>query len=95
VLNAIAPAIPELWGGSADLHESNNTLLEGEASFEHPDAGAKNSDLYGRNLHFGIREHAMGAALNGIALHGATRPYGGTFLCSPTTCAERSGSPRS
>ena len=80
VLNAIAPVLPELWGGSADLHESNNTLLEGEPSFEHPDAGAKNSDLYGRNLHFGIREHAMAAALNGIAVNGLTRPYGGTFL---------------
>jgi transketolase len=80
VLNAIAPVLPELWGGSADLHESNNTMLEGEPSFGHPDAGAKNSDLYGRNLHFGIREHAMGAALNGIAVNGLTRPYGGTFL---------------
>ncbi len=80
VLNAIAPGMPELWGGSADLHESNNTLIEGEQSFGHPDSGAKNVSIYGRNLHFGIREHAMGAALNGIALHGGTRVYGGTFL---------------
>ena len=80
VLNAIAPVLPELWGGSADLHESNNTFLHGEPSFAHPDAGAKDSDLYGRNLHFGVREHVMGAALSGIALHGVTRPYGGTFL---------------
>ncbi len=80
VLNSIAAVLPELWGGSADLHESNNTMIEGEPSFEHPDSGAKDSDLYGRNMHFGIREHAMGAALNGIAVHGLTRPYGGTFL---------------
>jgi len=80
VLNAIAPVLPELWGGSADLAESNNTMLEEEKSFLPPEAGADNSDRYGRNLHFGVREHAMGATLNGIALHGGTRPYGGTFL---------------
>jgi transketolase len=73
VLNAIAPALPELWGGSADLAESNNTEIKGEESFL-PDTP------YGRNLHFGVREHAMGATLNGIALHNGTRPYGGTFL---------------
>ncbi|MGE5763811.1 MAG: transketolase [Mycobacterium leprae] len=73
VLNALAPALPELWGGSADLAESNNTELKGEESFL-PDTP------YGRNLHFGVREHAMGAILSGIALHGPTRPYGGTFL---------------
>ncbi|NHC12179.1 transketolase [Motilibacter deserti] len=80
VLNAIAPVLPELWGGSADLHESNLTLIHGEPSFGHPDSGAANVDLYGRNVHFGIREHAMGAAMNGIAIHGNTRFYGGTFL---------------
>ncbi|KWX00613.1 transketolase [Carbonactinospora thermoautotrophica] len=80
VLNAIAPVLPELWGGSADLAESNNTLIEGEPSFVPVESGAKNADPYGRNIHFGVREHAMGAALNGIALHGLFRPYGGTFL---------------
>src|SRR3954452_449620 len=80
VLNALAPVLPELWGGSADLHESNMTLIKGEPSFGHPDSGAKNVELYGRNMHFGIREHAMGAAMNGIAIHGNTRVYGGTFL---------------
>ncbi|MCU1678509.1 MAG: transketolase [Frankiales bacterium] len=76
VLNAIAAALPELWGGSADLAESNLTDIKGEASFL-PDA--KGGSPYGRNLHFGIREHAMGSILNGIALYGF-RPYGGTFL---------------
>ena len=73
VLNAVAPHLPELWGGSADLTESNSTELEGEDAFlpETP---------YGRYIHFGIREHGMGAALNGIALHGPTRPFGGTFF---------------
>jgi len=82
VLNALGPVIPELWGGSADLAESNNTTIEGAASFipaehsTHEFTGNK----YGRLLHFGIREHAMGAILNGIVLHGNTRAYGGTFL---------------
>ena len=72
-LNAIARKVPALVGGSADLAPSNETLLDGEASFsaDHPE---------GRNLHFGIREHAMGAALNGMAAHGGLIPYGGTFL---------------
>ncbi len=83
VLNAIKDVLPELWGGSADLAESNLTSLEGEASFL-PE-GIKTSmwsdgSPYGRVMHFGIREHAMGSILNGIALHGGTRPYGGTFL---------------
>ncbi len=78
VLNALGPVLPELWGGSADLAESNNTTMEGEESFE-PE-GNPSGTPYGRTLHFGIREHAMGAVLNGIALHGGTRPYGGTFL---------------
>jgi len=73
VLQAVAPHLPELLGGSADLAESNNTLLAGEESFSasHPD---------GRNLRFGVREHAMGAVLSGLALTGLFRPYGGTFL---------------
>ena len=82
VINALAPLLPELWGGSADLAESNNTLMKGEPSFipaEHATKAFPGHE-YGRNLHFGIREHAMGAILNGIALHGGTRPYGGTFL---------------
>jgi transketolase len=82
VLNALAPVLPELWGGSADLAESNNTTLEGEASVT-PTEWQTNmwkGDPYGRVLHFGIREHAMGSLMNGIALHGGTRVYGGTFL---------------
>jgi transketolase len=81
-LSAIAPVLPELWGGSADLAESNNTTPEGEPSFLPEDRQSKAfpGGPYGRVLHFGIREHAMGAILNGIALHGGTRPYGGTFL---------------
>jgi len=82
VLDALADVLPELWGGSADLAESNNTTMKGADSFGPKDAATKmwNANPYGRTLHFGIREHAMGAALNGIALHGPTRPYGGTFL---------------
>lgn len=82
VINAIAPLMPELWGGSADLAESNNTTIESAKSFvptehsTHEWAG----DPEGRILHFGIREHAMGAILNGIVLHGPTRAFGGTFL---------------
>jgi len=82
VLEALAPVLPELWGGSADLAESNNTTMKGERSFIPAVHATKDfpGDEYGRTLHFGIREHAMGAILNGIALHGGTRPYGGTFL---------------
>lgn len=82
VLSALGPVIPELWGGSADLAESNNTTIEGVPSFipsEHS-THEWTGTPYGRTLHFGIREHAMGAILNGIVLHGNTRPYGGTFL---------------
>jgi len=82
VLGALGAVIPELWGGSADLAESNLTTIEGAASFipsEHSTHEWTGND-YGRVLHFGIREHAMGAILNGIVLHGNTRPYGGTFL---------------
>jgi len=78
VINAIASVLPELWGGSADLAESNNTTIEDAESFE-PE-GNPSGTPYGRVLHFGIREHAMGAAMNGIALHGGTRVFGGTFL---------------
>jgi transketolase len=82
VLKALAPVLPELWGGSADLAESNNTTMEGADSFGPRSAATKmwKANPYGRTLHFGVREHAMGAILNGIALHGPTRPYGGTFL---------------
>jgi transketolase len=82
VLDALGAVIPELWGGSADLAESNNTTIAGAASFipaEHS-THEFTGNPYGRVLHFGIREHAMGAILNGIVLHGKTRPYGGTFL---------------
>ncbi|GLW65044.1 transketolase [Actinomadura rubrobrunea] len=82
VLNALAPVLPELWGGSADLAESNNTMMKGEPSFIPEEFQTKefSGHRYGRNLHFGVREHAMGAICNGIALHGGTRPYAGTFL---------------
>lgn len=82
VLSALAPVLPELWGGSADLAESNNTTMKGEPSFIPEEHQTKEfpGNRYGRTLHFGIREHGMGAILNGIALHGGTRPYGGTFL---------------
>jgi transketolase len=82
VLTALAPVMPELWGGSADLAESNNTTMEGEPSFipTAKQTRAWKGNPYGRTLHFGIREHGMGMILNGIALEGLTRPYGGTFL---------------
>jgi transketolase len=82
VLEKIAPVLPELWGGSADLAESNNTTPEGEPSFLPEDRQSKTftGGPYGRVLHFGIREHAMGSIMNGITLHGGTRVYGGTFL---------------
>lgn len=82
VLAALGPVLPELWGGSADLAGSNNTTIKGEPSFI-PAANATKDNAgheYGRTLHFGIREHAMGAILSGIALYGLTRPYGGTFF---------------
>lgn len=82
VLTAIAPALPELWGGSADLAESNNTTPGDEPSFVPKEFSTKDfqGHRYGRVLHFGIREHGMGSIMNGIALHGGTRVYGGTFL---------------
>jgi transketolase len=82
ILNALAPVLPELWGGSADLAGSNNTTMKGEPSFipaEHQTRMFPGNP-YGRTLHFGIREHAMGAICSGITLHGLTRPYAGTFL---------------
>jgi transketolase len=82
VLTAIGPVLPELWGGSADLAESNNTTMKGEPSFIPEEFQTKDwpGNRYGRTLHFGVREHGMGSILNGIALHNGTRPYGGTFL---------------
>ena len=80
VLTSLRDVLPELWGGSADLAGSNNTTMEGADSFLPTETGAKGANPYGRTLHFGIREHAMGSAMNGIALHGGTRAYGGTFL---------------
>ncbi|MDG3015925.1 transketolase [Speluncibacter jeojiensis] len=82
VLDALAPLLPELWGGSADLAGSNNTTMSGAESFGPASISTREytAQPYGRTLHFGIREHAMGSILNGIALHGPTRPYGGTFL---------------
>ncbi len=83
VINAVAPKVPELWGGSADLAESNNTTIEGVPSFLPAERSTdmwKGDPYAGRVLHFGIREHAMGAIMNGIALHGGTRVFGGTFL---------------
>jgi transketolase len=82
VINAIAKVMPELWGGSADLAESNNTTIEESKSFVPAEWSTHewSGNEYGRVLHFGIREHAMGAILNGIVLHGNTRVFGGTFL---------------
>jgi transketolase len=82
VLAAIGEVMPELWGGSADLAESNNTTMEGAESFipSHKQTREWKGGPYGRTLHFGVREHGMGMILNGIALEGLTRPYGGTFL---------------
>ncbi len=82
ILNAIGDALPELWGGSADLAESNNTTIKGSPSFIPVEHSTEEwtGNPYGRILHFGIREHAMGAIMNGITQHGGTRVYGGTFL---------------
>ena len=82
VLNDVAPKLPELWGGSADLAGSNNTTIKGVKSFGPPSISTEDftADWYGRVLHFGIREHAMGSILSGIVLHGPTRAFGGTFL---------------
>ena len=79
IINGIAEVLPEFWGGSADLAESNNTLIEGGRSFLPASSLMKDADPYGRVIHFGIREHAMGSIINGISLHGLTRAFGGTF----------------
>ena len=97
MLDALAPVLPELWGGSADLAESNNTTMKGEPSFIPAEHATKAfpGDEYGRTLHFGIREHGMGAILNGIVA--ARRHPARTAArswCSATTCARRSGWPR-
>ncbi|MCG7525262.1 transketolase [Streptomyces sp. OfavH-34-F] len=80
VLQALGGIVPELWGGSADLAGSNNTTIDKTSSFLPAGNPLPEADPYGRTIHFGIREHAMAAAMNGIALHGNTRIYGGTFL---------------
>ncbi|MET9698080.1 transketolase [Streptomyces sp. NPDC006529] len=80
VLGALGAVIPELWGGSADLAGSNNTTIDKDSSFLPVGNPLPEADPYGRTIHFGIREHAMAAAMNGITLHGHTRVYGGTFL---------------
>lgn len=79
VINALAKKLPEMWGGSADLAGSNNTTIEGGGSFLPLRSEMKDADQYGRVIHFGIREHAMGSILNGIALSGLTKAFGGTF----------------
>ncbi|MFF0000218.1 transketolase [Streptomyces avermitilis] len=80
VLQALGAVIPELWGGSADLAGSNNTTIDKNSSFLPADNPLPEAEPYGRTVHFGIREHSMAAEMNGIALHGNTRIYGGTFL---------------
>jgi len=87
VMNAVAPRLPTLIGGSADLDPSTHTALKGLGDFESPGASARDRQgseggwsFAGRNLHFGVREHAMGAILNGLAAHGGTVPFGATFL---------------
>ncbi|MBN3928473.1 transketolase [Streptomyces verrucosisporus] len=80
VLKELGGVVPELWGGSADLAGSNNTTIDASSSFLPADNPLPEADPYGRTVHFGIREHAMGSTMNGIALHGNTRIYGGTFL---------------
>ena len=79
VINAIAAVLPEFWGGSADLAGSNNTSIKGGGSFLPASSAIDGAHPYGRIIHFGIREHAMGSILNGITLHGLTRSFGGTF----------------
>jgi transketolase len=80
LINYLAQGLPELIGGSADLAESNNTMIEGGGAFLPQSSSLKAATPYGRNIFFGIREHAMGAILNGMALHGGLRPFAGTFL---------------
>ncbi|CAM5348271.1 transketolase [Streptomyces canus] len=80
VLQALGAVLPELWGGSADLAGSNNTTIDKSSSFLPKGNPLPEADPYGRTVHFGIREHSMAAEMNGVALHGNTRIYGGTFL---------------
>lgn len=80
ILQALGPVVPELWGGSADLAGSNNTTIDKTSSFLPAGNPLTGADPYGRTIHFGIREHAMAAVMNGITLHGNTRVFGGTFL---------------
>ena len=80
VLKSLGAVVPELWGGSADLAGSNLTTIDPDSSFLPQGNPLPSADPYGRTIHFGIREHAMGSTMNGIALHGNTRVYGGTFL---------------
>ena len=79
-INALARVLPEIFGGSSDLADSNNTTIEEGGSFLPSSSTMKHANPYGRIIHFGIREHAMGSILNGMALHGLVRPFGGTFL---------------
>lgn len=79
VINALAKKLPEFWGGSSDLAGSNNTSIKGGGSFLPSTSAIEGANPYGRIIHFGIREHAMGSILNGITLHGLTRSFGGTF----------------
>jgi transketolase len=80
VIQSIAKVLPEFWGGSADLAESNNTTIEDGGSFLPSASKMAGANPFGRIIHFGIREHAMGSILNGMALHGLVKPFGGTFL---------------
>jgi transketolase len=80
VIQSIAAVLPEFWGGSADLAESNNTTIEGGGSFLPTNSKMAGANPFGRIVHFGIREHAMGSILNGAALHGLVKPFAGTFL---------------
>ncbi|MFM8205660.1 MAG: transketolase [Actinomycetales bacterium] len=80
VINKLAEQFPEMLGGSADLAESNNTTIEGGGAFLPSSSKMQGANPYGRNIFFGIREHAMGAIINGMALHGGLRPFAGTFL---------------
>src|ERR1700749_2317140 len=91
VLNGLADILPELWGGSADLAESNNTTMDGQPSFVPAEHQTKDwpGGPYGRTLHFGIREHAMGAIMNGIALHAGPACTAARSSPSPTTRAAR------
>ena len=80
IINALSTVLPEFWGGSSDLAGSNNTTITGSGSFLPASSAMAGANPYGRIIHFGIREHAMGAIINGITLHGLTKSFGGTFL---------------